>query len=109
MFLRDVTDTELSVLIRKMRNKSCSTSAYPIKAVKNVCDLILPVLLTTVNGPMNRSIFPNSLKVAKVIPLPKKCAATDVSDFKPISILPVSGKIFERVVFNRLYNFLEKI
>ena len=55
---------------------------------------------------MDRGIFPDSLEAAKVIPLPKKCAAIDVSDFRSISVLPMLSKIYDHVAFNRLYDFI---
>ena len=55
---------------------------------------------------MNLSIysgkFPNSLKIAKVIPIFKQGSRTLCNDYRPISILPALSKIFEMYVFNQL-------
>ena len=66
-----VTDAELNVLIRNMRNESCLTSTYSIKALNYVSDLITPVLSDIINASLNRGIFPDSLKVERDVPLPK--------------------------------------
>ena len=51
--------------------------------------------------------FPEALKVAKVTPIYKKGPKTDPGNYRPISVLPIIGKVFEKVVNNRLVEFLE--
>ena len=52
-------------------------------------------------------VFPSSFKLAKVIPIHKKDDTTIVSNYRPISILPSFSKVLERIVYNRLYEFLD--
>ena len=52
-------------------------------------------------------IFPDKLKIAKVIAIHKKGATEDPSNYRPISLLSVFSKIFEKIMHKRLYNFLE--
>lgn len=51
-------------------------------------------------------IVPSKLKIAKVIPLYKSENPELFSNYRPISILPCLSKILERLMYNRLYNFL---
>ena len=51
-------------------------------------------------------MFPESLKLAKVIPVFKADDPTLFSNYRPISILPAFSKLFEKVMYNRLINFL---
>ena len=53
-------------------------------------------------------MFPSSFKLAKVIPVHKKDNTMIVSNYRPISILPSFSKILERIVYNRLYEFLDQ-
>ena len=53
-------------------------------------------------------MFPSSLKVALVVPIFKKGNKDEVKNYRPISILSVYSKIFERVVYGQVYKFLEK-
>ena len=59
---------------------------------------------------LNRCIelgqYPESLKIAKVIPLFKNGNKDDPSNFRPISLLPIIGKVFERIIFDRIQNYL---
>ena len=53
------------------------------------------------------STFPDKLKVAKVISLFKKGNPELPSNYRPISLLPVFSKIFEKLMYRRLYKFLD--
>ena len=48
------------------------------------------------------------MKLAKVLPLHKNGSKEDVNNYRPISLLIVWSKIFERVVVNRILNYLEE-
>ena len=48
----------------------------------------------------------DSLKIAKVTPIVKSGAKDNVSNYRPISIVPVFSKVLERIVYNRVYNHL---
>ena len=50
--------------------------------------------------------FPDRLKYSEIKPIYKKGDKTQISNYRPISILPVFSKIFEKVLYKRLYNHL---
>ena len=60
-----------------------------------------------VNLSLSLGIFPNSLKIAKIIPIYKKDDPTQITNYRPISLLPSVSKILERIFNNRLDNFVE--
>ena len=45
-------------------------------------------------------------KLANVIPIFKKGGKQLIKNYRPISLLPICGKIFEKIIFNNLYNYL---
>ena len=53
------------------------------------------------------SIFPDAWKSALVIPIPKSGDLTNVKIFRPISLLPLPGKILEKLVHKQLSDYLE--
>ena len=50
-------------------------------------------------------IFPNIWKSANLTPIHKKVDKQLVKNYRPISLLPICGKIFEKIIFNQLYLF----
>jgi hypothetical protein len=55
---------------------------------------------------MESGTFPNSLKIANVTPILKKGDPQILENYRPISLLPIFGKIFEKIIYKRLYDFL---
>ena len=55
---------------------------------------------------MSRGIFPDILKVGKITPIYKKDNPELLENYRPVSTLPIFGKIFEKVIYERLYSFM---
>ena len=62
----------------------------------------------SVNFSLSQGIFPQELKTAKVIPLYKSGDKKLMNNFRPVSVLPVFSKIYERLMYNRLIAFINK-
>ena len=54
------------------------------------------------------SQFPDSWKVARITPILKDGDRTEKSNYRPISVLPVISKLFEKLVFNQLYQYMKE-
>ncbi len=65
-------------------------------------------LTYTVNLSLKHSIFTDHLKKAKVIPVYKAGNRCDINNYRPVSILSAFSKIYEKIIANRLINYLEK-
>ena len=84
----------------------------------NLSSILLKLISQSVAKPIsiivNKSIdiecgkVPDLMKTAKVIPIFKSKAKDDLSNNRPISILPTISKILEKVVHHRLYQFIQK-
>ena len=70
-----------------------------VKIIKNI--IALPIT-TIINDSLILGSFPDKLKTAKVKPLYKK---NDPSTYRPISLLPVISKIFEKMIHRQLIHF----
>ena len=60
------------------------------------------------NKSLGTASFPDSWKTARVTPIFKDGEKDDKSNYHPISILPLIAKVFERIVFNQLYEYLQR-
>ena len=61
-----------------------------------------------VNSSINEGFFPDELKIAKVIPIFKSGNIDSIENYRPISILSVFIKFFEKVMYKHLINFVYK-
>ena len=58
------------------------------------------------NLSIEKGVFPDDLKKAWVTPIYKGEDSSDISNYRPISVLPCFSKILERIMYNRLYKYL---
>ena len=91
-----------------MKNKSSHITTYPVKILKLISDIVSPILSIIIGKSLRDGVFPASFKKARVVPLHKGGCTSDVGNYRPVSVLPMMSKIFERVVFNQLIDFLDK-
>lgn len=109
MFFQPVTEVELHSIIINMKNKSSAgIDGIPTKLIKYVADIIIPPLCDIINCSLETGIFPEQLKVAIVIPLYKKGDIDSLSSYRPISLLSVFSKLFEKIVLSRIIDFFKK-
>lgn len=100
---------EILNLINDLDNTaSCGHDEIPISVIKSVAPIISEPLSLIINHSIDKAIFPDSLKIAKVIPLHKSGPKNNPSNYRPISLLNTLSKIFEKVIYNRLLNFVNK-
>ena len=75
-----------------------------LKKLKNV--LVTPPITVIVNQSLKTGIFPDALKIAKILPVFKKGDTHLIQNYRPISLLPSISKIFEKTVLIQLHDFL---
>ena len=76
--------------------------------MKDAAKALAGPLAHLINLSFKQSTFPRRLKIAKVIPLLKSGPRKNLDNYRPISILPTLSKIFERVAYEQLAEYLEK-
>ena len=60
-----------------------------------------------INTSIDQEIFPKQWKISRVCPIPKTDNPTSVKDYQPISVFSILSKVYERVILNQLYSFIE--
>lgn len=69
------------------QTKSVDVYNFPIKLIKQHCDLISKLLSIIINKSFSEGVFPDTLKYAKVIPLFKGGNKNEAENYRPVSIL----------------------
>ena len=80
----------------------------PLKFVKLSKCILAPLLTKLFNKCFNQEIFSDPFKLAYVIPVPKISNPNSLDDLRPISLLPVFAKIFEKILERNMIQFLNK-
>ena len=68
----------------------------------DVYDSVKVILFKIFKASLEEAIFPEKLKIAKVIPVFKKSDKENIENYRPISILPIFSKVLERIMYNRM-------
>lgn len=109
LILYPTTESEIAKTISSLKNKKSQDihglSSYLIKSCGKH---LLKPLKTLINQSFKQGIFPDRLKAAKIIPIYKKGDRLNLANYRPISLLPIFSKIFEKILYNRLSQFLGK-
>ena len=100
-------DKEIIKIVGKFKNKlSSGHDEIPLKLLKFSIKSIVKPVVHIINSSLITGIFPDELKISKVVPVYKKGDKTDRSNYRPISVLPALSKIYERVMYNRIFKHL---
>ena len=110
LFLNPVTINEVFKVAYSClkSNKSAGSDNLKPGIIRLVIHHIVQPLTHISNLSFITGIFPNRLKIAKVVPIYKKDDPHVYENYRPISILPCISKIIERLMFNRIIAFLDK-
>ena len=82
--------------------KATPKGDIPVKILKWNSDIIAPALTECYNQNIKNSTFPNELKNADISPVFKKKDRHDKSNYRPVSILPLLSKPFERILYEQI-------
>ena len=102
-----IKNDEIISLIRKINPDKATGSDGISGQMLLLCDdsVILPLKIIFSNI-LSTPIYPNLWKVANVIPIHKKGDKQLIKNYRTISLLPICGKILEKIIFNHLYSYL---
>lgn len=109
MYLSPTNPIDITRIIMTLKNTS-STGYDEIctKVLKYVVHNISVVISYIVNLCIEFGTYPNALKTSIIKPLFKKEDKENMNFYRPIALIPVFSKVFEKVIYNALYNYFEK-
>lgn len=104
---RSVTPIEVRDAIFSLKNSNCcDVYSFNTKIIKCVGNYIYLPLTKLLNLCIQNAVFPDVLKVAKVVPVYKHGSSDDPGSFRPISLLPLIGKVFEKLLKLQINDYL---
>ena len=107
IYLDKVSPSEVYKTIQSFKNKSTRDTKIEALKVANSSRVFTSSLAMVVNKSFQEGIFPEQLKAAKVVPIHKEGSKTDVSNYRPISLLTSFSKVYEKLMHCRILKFLE--
>ena len=107
LFLHPTDKRDIIRIIHELKPKnSCGHAGISSKLVKYLTNEIALPLSIMINTSIERGHVPDTMKLAKVIPIHKLKDKQMLNNYRPISLLPIFSKILEKVIYHMLFNFL---
>lgn len=108
-FFDAVTSTEIEMeILSTPSKKAYRLYSCPVRLLKSARQAISHTLAELMNMSISTGIYPHKLKHAIVIPIYKADDETDPSNYRPILLLSVFNRIFEKLMYKRLKSFINK-
>ena len=98
-----LTEEEVCVVLKALDEvKATGPDKIPALMLKNCTVNISSSLCQLFNKSLSCGILPSEWKLANISPIPKRNPIHDVTNYRPISLLSLVSKVFERCIYNRL-------
>ena len=107
IFLCPVTSSEISEILLSLKNGAPGYDEINAVLLKSISNNITEPLVYICNLSLSDGIFPNELKLANVLPLFKADDPFVFNNYRPVSLLCILSKVFEKIMYNRLIDFLD--
>ena len=99
-------EREVAEVIKSLKNKGSGINDISIVTLKNNNQVFSQHIEFLYNLSIDKETFPDSLKVAGVVPGHKKGTKDQIDNYRPISNLPLMSKVFEKLTLIRLLSFI---
>ena len=91
-----------------MNNKATEVHDIPDRVLKDSVDVIAPFLTEIFNCSLLSKMFPDDFKTGKVAPAFKSADRDNLNNYRPITVLPTIARVFEKLTYQQLCQFLDK-
>lgn len=107
IYLRPTSSIEKTKIVNDFKLSSAGSDLMGLSVIKLILPIIVDYFVRLINCCFKLGIFLDCFKIAKVHPIFKEGDRTCLSNYQPISILPVLSRIFEKIIFLRLSSHFE--
>ena len=108
LYLFPPTIHEISKIIMNLKLTTTSSDIMPIKLLKKFCNILVIPITQMIDNSIQKGVFPNELKLARISPIHKEGSYSEPSNFRPISSLLYLSKVYEKFFSLRLLKFCNK-
>ena len=108
IFLEPVVPQELDEIIKSLKSVAPGSDGITVQIFKTIHQSINGPVCYLCNRSLTEGVFPDELKFANVLPLFKSGDPLLFNNFRPVSLLFVLSKVFEKAMYSWVYNFLEQ-
>ena len=108
IFLESVDESEIISICKNMKDCSSGWDQILPRVVKSTYQNFIVPITHVMNLSIINGVVPNELKVAKVVPIYKSGDRRLINNYRPVSVLPCFSKILEKLMYNRISNFIHK-
>lgn len=109
IFLTPCDESEALKTIRSLNNTTATGfDEIDTKILKCTTTELTPVLTFLANQSLVEGEFPTELKISVVKPIFKKDDKENMSKYRPVTLVPILSKFFEKIFFTRLTGFISK-
>lgn len=107
--LHPTTTAQVFSFLNKLnKSKAIGLDKISARLIRECADLICIPICDIFNQSINLGIFPDDWKCARVTPLFKEGNRDNLNNYRPISVISVVAKVFERIVYDQLYAYLKE-
>lgn len=109
VYLAPITEQEIADTIKTMKTKTApGPDRITVEILKSLTAIITPYLTDLFNEMIRQGTLPDLLKSAIITPVFKSGDKTLQINYRPISVISNVAKLLEKIIKNRLINYLEK-
>ena len=108
MAIPNYYENDVTLAINYLKNSSPGWDNIPILITKRVIHCYIKPLVFLINQSLIEGVFPDELKLAKVIPVFKAGSSMELSKYRPISVLIFVSKVYEKLMYNSLVSYFDK-
>ena len=98
----DLLNNQFTAIIKKFQNQAS------MMKLKSKCGFTSQMITDCINNVLSQDTFPESLKFANITPVHKKDKVSGNQNYRPVSVLPLLSKIFRKVIYDQLSQYLDK-
>lgn len=106
--LDQISVADVQLLLKNIKtDKATGLDKIPCRLVKEATQVIAVSLCYIFNKSISSGVFPVDFKMAKVTPIYKSELKDNMNNYRPISVISPIAKVFERIIYNQLYSYLQ--